>query len=38
MISPDDAKKRKEIRPVICYPNDTLPDPELGELKDHRKG
>ena len=38
MISPDDAKKRKEIRPVICYPNDTLPDPELSELKDHRKG
>ena len=38
MISPDDAKKRKEIQPVICYPNDTLPDPELSQLKDHRKG
>ena len=38
MISPDDAKKRKEIRPVICYPNDTLPDPELSQLKDYRKG
>ena len=38
MISPDDAIKRKEIQPVICYPNDTLPDPELSLLKDHRKG
>ena len=37
MISPDDAKKRKAIRPVICYPNDTLPDPELSLLKNHRK-
>jgi len=31
-------KKRKEIRPVICYPNNTLPDPDLSRLKTHRKG
>ena len=38
MSTPSDAKKRKEIRPVICYPNKTLPDPDLSGLKTHRKG
>lgn len=38
MTTPSDAKKRKEIRPVICYPNNTLPDPDLSGLKTHRKG
>jgi len=38
MSTPSDAKKRKEIRPVICYPNNTLPDPDLSRLKTHRKG
>ena len=38
MSTPSDAKKRKEIRPVICYPNNTLPDPDLSGLKTHRKG
>ena len=37
MSTPSDAKKRKEIRPVICYPNNTLPDPDLSGLKTHRK-
>ena len=38
MSTPSDAKKRKEIRPVVCYPNNTLPDPDLSGLKTHRKG
>jgi len=38
MSTPSDAKRRKEIRPVICYPNNTLPDPDLSRLKTHRKG
>ena len=38
MSTPSDAKKRKEIRPVVCYPNNTLPDPDLSRLKTHRKG
>ena len=38
MATPSDAKKRKEIRQVICYPNNTLPDPDLSGLKTHRKG
>ena len=32
MATPSDAKQRKEIRPVICYPNNTLPDPDLSGL------
>ena len=38
MATPSDAKERKEIRPVICYPNNTLPDPDLSELNTRRKG
>ena len=37
MTTPSDAKKRKEIRPVICYPNNTLPDPDLSGLNTRRK-
>ncbi|WP_439524734.1 urea carboxylase-associated family protein [Marivita sp.] len=28
--APDDAEARRAIAPVICYPNDTLPVPDLG--------
>ena len=38
MTTPSDAEKRKEIRPVICYPNNTLPDPDLSGLNTRRKG
>ena len=30
--SPADADARRAIEPVICYPNETLPDPNLAEL------
>ncbi|WP_137699687.1 urea carboxylase-associated family protein [Marimonas lutisalis] len=29
MQEPTDAAQRRAIRPVICYPNDTLPRPDL---------
>lgn len=28
--SPADAEARRAVAPVICYPNDTLPKPDLG--------
>ena len=37
MAIPNDADKRKEVRPVICYPNETLPDPDLSELNKSKK-
>jgi len=37
MAIPNDADKRKEVRPVICYPNETLPDPDLHELNKSKK-
>ncbi|MBD8892854.1 urea carboxylase-associated family protein [Roseibium litorale] len=30
MQAPDDAEARRAILPVICYPTDTLPRPDLG--------
>ncbi|MEF9604483.1 urea carboxylase-associated family protein, partial [Paracoccus sp. PXZ] len=32
-IIPQDAAERRAIRPVICYPNDTLPDTDLPGLQ-----
>ena len=29
MHIPSDAEDRRAIRPVICYPTDTLPKPDL---------
>ena len=29
MIQPPDAEARRAVAPVICYPNDTLPRPDL---------
>ncbi|NVK62058.1 MAG: DUF1989 domain-containing protein [Rhodobacteraceae bacterium] len=29
-IAPSDAETRRAIAPVICYPNDSLPQPDLG--------
>ncbi|MEY8841341.1 urea carboxylase-associated family protein [Cribrihabitans sp. XS_ASV171] len=35
---PDDAEARRAIAPVICYPNDTLPRPDLALYRLARKG
>ena len=35
---PADLESRIGSKPVICYPNNTLPDPDLSGLKTHRKG
>ena len=32
MTEPADADARRAVKPVICYPNDTLPVPDLGPL------
>lgn len=32
-MEPSDADDRRSIAPVICYPNDTLPDPQLDQLR-----
>lgn len=29
MSEPDDALARRAVKPVICYPLDTLPKPDL---------
>jgi len=29
MTAPSDAQTRRDIKPVICYPNDTLPVPQM---------
>ena len=34
---PADAEARKAIKPVICYPNDTLPEPDLALYAAARK-
>ena len=36
--SPDDAAARRAVAPVICYPNDTLPKPELALYAAAREG
>lgn len=35
---PADAAARRAVRPVICYPNETLPDPGLAALDKARAG
>ena len=35
---PSDAAARRAIAPVICYPNETLPDPDLATLARARLG
>lgn len=32
-IIPEDAVERRAVRPVICYLNETLPDPDLPGLQ-----
>lgn len=36
--APTDADARRAVPPVICYPNDTLPDPDLALLLAAREG
>ena len=31
--APDDAAERRAVKPVICYPNETLPPPDMAVLK-----
>jgi len=38
MSEPADAAHRRAIRPVICYPNDSLPKPDLGLYRAARDG
>lgn len=38
MPTPADADARRAIAPVICYPNDTLPVPDLGLYRAARQG
>jgi uncharacterized protein len=35
---PPDAKARRAIAPVVCYPSDTLPAPDLAALRAARDG
>lgn len=35
---PEDAEARRAIKPVICYPNDTLPKPDLALYQQARVG
>ena len=37
-MTPKDAQARRDIAPVICYPNDSLPDPNLAQLLAAREG
>jgi len=36
--APDDADARRAIAPVICYPNDTLPQPDMALYRAARVG
>ena len=38
MRRPSDADARRAIKPVICYPNETLPDPDLELYAAAREG
>ena len=38
MIPPADAEVRRDVPPVICYPNDTLPQPDLTLYANARAG
>ncbi|MEQ9491639.1 MAG: DUF1989 domain-containing protein [Alphaproteobacteria bacterium] len=35
--APADADARKKVNPVICYPPETLPKPDIGSLRDLRQ-
>ncbi|WP_298495296.1 DUF1989 domain-containing protein [uncultured Maritimibacter sp.] len=37
-VPPPDAEDRRAIAPVICYPTDTLPKPDLAAYKQRRTG
>lgn len=36
--APEDAAARRAVKPVICYPNETLPVPDLGLYRAAREG
>lgn len=36
--APADAAERRAVRPVVCYPNETLPDPDLAAFRRARIG
>jgi len=36
--APDDGDRRKAVRPVICYPVDGLPHPDLAAYRAARPG
>lgn len=38
LVPPADAAARRAVRPVICYPNETLPPPDLPALQVVREG
>src|SRR6056297_1856496 len=38
MTEPSDAATRRAVKPVICYPNETLPAPDLELYAQARKG
>ncbi|MEM7731782.1 MAG: DUF1989 domain-containing protein [Pseudomonadota bacterium] len=38
MKIPADADTRRSVRPVICYPNETLPKPDMALYRAARKG
>ena len=38
MPTPPDAEARRAVKPVICYPNDTLPTPDLALYAAARAG
>ena len=38
MLVPQDADKRRSVEPVICYPNETLPQPDLEAYRVLRDG
>ena len=35
---PQDAEARRKVKPVICYPNETLPVPDLNRYHAARQG
>ena len=37
MVAPSDAKMRRAVKPVICYPNSTLPAPDMDLYRALRK-
>ncbi len=38
LAAPDDAAARRAVTPVICYPNETLPQPDLALYQAARDG